>query len=91
MKTDEEKKDGEEQETGEAGKGMTRRGFLTTRGTGAVTRAMADNLPASPAAEAEMTSVASWRRGRSRSTSASTACSSIRAGRCSTCCVKAWG
>ncbi len=35
--------------------GMTRRGFLTTVGAGAVTLAMADKLPASPAAEAEMT------------------------------------
>ena len=56
MKKDkEEKKDGEKQEMGDAGKGMTRRGFLTTIGTGAVTLAMADKLPASPAAEAEMT------------------------------------
>jgi xanthine dehydrogenase YagT iron-sulfur-binding subunit len=55
MKNDERKKPGDEQETGDAGKGMTRRGFLTTIGTGAVTLAMADKLPASPAAEAEMT------------------------------------
>jgi xanthine dehydrogenase YagT iron-sulfur-binding subunit len=55
MKKDEEKNNGEEQERGDAGKGMTRRGFLTTIGTGAVTFAMADTLPASPAAEAEMT------------------------------------
>jgi hypothetical protein len=31
---------------------MTRHGFLTTIGTGAVTLAMADKLPASPDAEA---------------------------------------
>jgi xanthine dehydrogenase YagT iron-sulfur-binding subunit len=55
MKKDETKKHGEEQETGDAEQGMTRRGFLTTIGTGAVTLAMADKLPASPAAEAEMT------------------------------------
>ena len=46
-KSDEQKKD-------DAAQGMTRRGFLTTVGTGAVTLVVADRLHASPAAEAEM-------------------------------------
>jgi xanthine dehydrogenase YagT iron-sulfur-binding subunit len=47
-KSDERKKD-------DVAQGMTRRGFLTTMGTGAVTLVVADKLHASPAAEAEMT------------------------------------
>jgi xanthine dehydrogenase YagT iron-sulfur-binding subunit len=35
-------------------KGLTRRGFLTTLGTGAVTLAISDKLHATPAADAEM-------------------------------------
>src|SRR5208337_4788492 len=38
----------------ETARGLTRRGFLTTMGAGAVTLAVADRLNASPAAEAEM-------------------------------------
>jgi xanthine dehydrogenase YagT iron-sulfur-binding subunit len=55
MKKDGKKKRGDEQEMSERERGMTRRGFLTTIGTGAVTLVVADKLPASPAAEAEMT------------------------------------
>jgi xanthine dehydrogenase YagT iron-sulfur-binding subunit len=55
MKKDGKKKRGDEQEMSETERGMTRRGFLTTIGTGAVTLVVADKLPASPAAEAEMT------------------------------------
>jgi len=54
MKSDEKKKK-EEQKKDDAAQGMTRRGFLTTVGTGAATLVIADRLPASPAAEAEMT------------------------------------
>ncbi len=39
----------------ETARGLTRRGFLTTMGVGAVSLAMADKLNATPAAEAEMT------------------------------------
>jgi len=38
----------------ETTRGLTRRGFLTTMGVGAVTLAVADKLGATPAAEAEM-------------------------------------
>ncbi len=55
MKKDGKKKRSDEQEMSETERGMTRRGFLTTIGTGAVTLVVADKLPASPAAEAEMT------------------------------------
>jgi len=48
---DKQDQDATEQET--AG-GLTRRGFLTTMGVGAVTLAVADRLHATPAAEAEM-------------------------------------
>jgi xanthine dehydrogenase YagT iron-sulfur-binding subunit len=53
MKNDREKKDHDEQNSGSS-HGLTRRGFLTTMGAGAVTVAMASKLPAQPAAEAEM-------------------------------------
>jgi xanthine dehydrogenase YagT iron-sulfur-binding subunit len=53
MKSDDKKND--EQKKGDATQGMTRRGFLTTVGTGAVTLVVANKLRASPAAEAEMT------------------------------------
>jgi xanthine dehydrogenase YagT iron-sulfur-binding subunit len=53
MKTDREKKDRDGQNSGSS-HGLTRRGFLTTMGAGAVTVAMASKLPAQPAAEAEM-------------------------------------
>jgi xanthine dehydrogenase YagT iron-sulfur-binding subunit len=48
--------DKKNQETGEqqTARGLTRRGFLTTIGAGAVTLVVADRLNASPAAEAEM-------------------------------------
>ena len=46
------KKNGETEK--EEPHGLTRRGFLTTMGAGAVTLAVADKLHASPAAEAEM-------------------------------------
>jgi xanthine dehydrogenase YagT iron-sulfur-binding subunit len=55
MKKDGKKKRSDEQEMSETERGMTRRGFLTTIGTGAMTLAVADKLSASPAAEAEMT------------------------------------
>ncbi len=50
------KDDDKDQETtiAEAARGLTRRGFLTTMGAGAVTLAVADKLHATPAAEAEM-------------------------------------
>jgi len=48
------KKKSDEQKKDDAAQGMTRRGFLTTVGTGAVTLVVADRLHASPAAEAEM-------------------------------------
>jgi xanthine dehydrogenase YagT iron-sulfur-binding subunit len=53
MKNDREKKDHDGQNSGSS-HGLTRRGFLTTMGAGAVTVAMASKLPAQPAAEAEM-------------------------------------
>jgi len=48
--------DKQDQETKdqETARGLTRRGFLTTMGVGAVTLAVADKLGATPAAEAEM-------------------------------------
>jgi xanthine dehydrogenase YagT iron-sulfur-binding subunit len=54
MKKDDEKKDQDGQKNGSS-QGMTRRGFLTTMGTGAVTIAVSSKLAAQPAAEAEMT------------------------------------
>jgi len=54
MKRDD-KKTSDEQKKDDVTQGMTRRGFLTTVGTGAVTLVVADRLHASPAAEAEMT------------------------------------
>ena len=55
-KDDDDAKQDRDAETGdqEAGRGFTRRGFLTSLGAGAVTLAVADRLHASPAAEAEM-------------------------------------
>jgi xanthine dehydrogenase YagT iron-sulfur-binding subunit len=49
---DKQNQDAKEQETA---RGLTRRGFLTTMGVSAVSLAVADNLNATPAAEAEMT------------------------------------
>jgi len=54
MKKDDEKKDQDGQDNGSS-HGMTRRGFLTTLGTGAVTIAVSSKLSAQSAAEAEMT------------------------------------
>ena len=56
MKNDKENED-KKDETGNSApsKGLTRRGFLTTIGTGAMTLAVADKLHATPAADAEMT------------------------------------
>ena len=54
MKKDDEKKDQDGQH-GSSSHGMTRRGFLTTMGTGAVTIAVSSKLSAQSAAEAEMT------------------------------------
>ena len=56
MKNDKENED-KKDETGNnaPSKGLTRRGFLTTIGTGAMTLAVADKLHATPAADAEMT------------------------------------
>jgi len=56
MKNDKENGD-KKDETGNSApsKGLTRRGFLTTIGTGAMTLAVADKLHATPAADAEMT------------------------------------
>ena len=51
---DADKQDQEAKEQ-EAARGLTRRGFLTTMGVGAVSLAVADKLNATPAAEAEMT------------------------------------
>ena len=51
-KDNEQKKEGSGEKAPSAG--LTRRGFLTTLGTGAVTLAVADKLHATPAAEAEM-------------------------------------
>jgi xanthine dehydrogenase YagT iron-sulfur-binding subunit len=50
---DADKQDRESREQETSG-GLTRRGFLTTMGVGAVTLAVADKLYATPAAEAEM-------------------------------------
>jgi xanthine dehydrogenase YagT iron-sulfur-binding subunit len=44
----------EEEESAASSQGLTRRGFLTTIGAGAVTLAVSDKLHATPAAEAEM-------------------------------------
>ena len=49
---DKQDQEAKEQETA---RGLTRRGFLTTMGVGAVSLAVADKLNATPAAEAEMT------------------------------------
>ena len=54
MKKDDEKKGQDGQDNGSS-HGMTRRGFLTTLGTGAVTIAVSSKLSAQSAAEAEMT------------------------------------
>jgi xanthine dehydrogenase YagT iron-sulfur-binding subunit len=54
MKKDDEKKDQDGQDNGSS-HGMTRRGFLTTLGTGAVTIAVSSKVSAQSAAEAEMT------------------------------------
>lgn len=54
MKKDD-KTESNEHKKDDVTQGMTRRGFLTTVGTGAVTLVIADKLHASPAAEAEMT------------------------------------
>ena len=54
MKKDDETKDQNEQDNGSP-QGMTRRGFLTTMGTGAMTIAVSSKLSAQSAAEAEMT------------------------------------
>jgi len=54
MKKDDEKKDQDGQHN-RSSRGMTRRGFLTTMGTGAVTIAVSSKLSAQSAAEAEMT------------------------------------
>jgi xanthine dehydrogenase YagT iron-sulfur-binding subunit len=50
---DADKRDKEEQHQEDPG-GLTRRGFLTTMGVGAISLAAADRLHATPAAEAEM-------------------------------------
>ena len=52
--TNDEKKN-QEEEGGCSSRGVTRRGFLTTMGAGAVTIAVSNKLAAQPAAEAEMT------------------------------------
>ena len=52
--TNDEKKN-QEEEDGGSSRGVTRRGFLTTMGAGAVTIAVSSKLAAQPAAEAEMT------------------------------------
>jgi len=54
MKKDDETKDQNGQDNGSS-HGMTRRGFLTTMGAGAVTIAVSSKLSAQSAAEAEMT------------------------------------
>jgi xanthine dehydrogenase YagT iron-sulfur-binding subunit len=51
---DDDKQD-RESEDKQTAQGLTRRGFLTSLGTGAITLAIADKLQATPAAEAEMT------------------------------------
>jgi xanthine dehydrogenase YagT iron-sulfur-binding subunit len=51
---DDDKQDQEAQDQ-QTSHGLTRRGFLTTLGTGAISLAIADKLHATPAAEAEMT------------------------------------
>jgi xanthine dehydrogenase YagT iron-sulfur-binding subunit len=53
-RTNDEKKN-QEEEDGGSSRGVTRRGFLTTMGAGAVTIAVSSKLAAQPAAEAEMT------------------------------------
>jgi xanthine dehydrogenase YagT iron-sulfur-binding subunit len=54
MEKDDEKKV-HDREKSDPSQGMTRRGFLTTVGSGAVTLAVSSKLSAQPAAEAEMT------------------------------------
>jgi xanthine dehydrogenase YagT iron-sulfur-binding subunit len=54
MEKDDEKKV-HDREKSDTSQGMTRRGFLTTVGSGAVTLAVSSKLSAQPAAEAEMT------------------------------------
>jgi len=48
-------KDNQGKESNDSPRGLTRRGFLTTMGAGAVTIAVSSKLAAQPAAEAEMT------------------------------------
>ena len=48
-------KKNQKEEDGGSSRGVTRRGFLTTMGAGAVTIAVSSKLAAQPAAEAEMT------------------------------------
>jgi xanthine dehydrogenase YagT iron-sulfur-binding subunit len=56
MKNDDnEEKKAQDEEDGGSPRGLTRRGFLTTMGAGAVTIAVSSKLAAQPAAEAEMT------------------------------------
>ena len=56
MKNDDnDEKKAQEEEDGCTHRGLTRRGFLTTMGAGAVTIAVSSKLSAQPAAEAEMT------------------------------------
>lgn len=56
MKNDDnEEKKAQDEEDGGPPRGLTRRGFLTTMGAGAVTIAVSSKLAAQPAAEAEMT------------------------------------
>jgi xanthine dehydrogenase YagT iron-sulfur-binding subunit len=56
MKNEKDNEDKKDEARNDApSKGLTRRGFLTTIGTGAVTLAVADKLHATPAADAEMT------------------------------------
>lgn len=52
---DNEEKKAQDEEDGGPPRGLTRRGFLTTMGAGAVTIAVSSKLAAQPAAEAEMT------------------------------------
>ena len=55
MKNEKDSEDIKEEDEGAASsQGLTRRGFLTTIGAGAVTLAVSDKLHATPAAEAEM-------------------------------------
>jgi xanthine dehydrogenase YagT iron-sulfur-binding subunit len=55
MKNDKEHDDKKDSENKTPSQGLTRRGFLTTLGTGAVTLAISDKIHATPAADAEMT------------------------------------